>query len=755
VNTLDLPAILSQARESHARGDLNTAVRLYRSVLRAAPPHPVANYLLAVALYQAGDMRRSVQFFDAATAANPGDLAAHRDRGLVLLKLKEHVAAEASFRNALRLDPRNAEMHVNRGIALNALGRAEEAARSHREALALRPDFPEAHHNLGNSLRAQGLLAEALSHFERATGLNQRYIEAWFGVALVLLELKRGPDALRALQAVLAVDPDHIEALLARGNIRESEGERANALTDYDRVLTIDPGHIEALLQKADLLRREKRVDETFALYDKAIALAPGKATAYHGIGRSFYDKKEYRQAAASFDAAIEHEPDAAVHHYWRGRSLVPISYEYQALSSFEKAIVLQPDFVRAYVSAAFIYSENGRSEEAAAALENVRRLMPGEDRYLGLRFIEWMKMCQWADAGETLAEIVRRIEEGQATIDPLSALHHLDSPKLQMRFAELRAAKMETYSLARNKPALITRDRRMVIGYYSGDFRNHPMMVLNSELFELHDKERFRLVAFSFKEALGNERRTRVVPCFDAFHDVDHLLDREIIDLSRQENIHVAIDLMGYTRYSRTTAFMTGLAPIQVNKQGFPGTMGAGCMDYIIADPVLIPEDMRAFYSEKVAYLPNSYQPNDRKRRISERIFTREELGLPASAFVFCCFNQNFKMSPDVFAGWMRILKQAPGSVLWLLANSKAVSKNLREAAELHGVDADRLIFASRLPLDEHLARHRAADLFLDTLPYKAHTTASDALWAGLPVLTRMGQTFASRVAASLLTAA
>jgi protein O-GlcNAc transferase len=751
----DISGTLQRAQESHARGDLAAAIRLYRTVLQDAPGDYTANYFLAVALYQAGDLKRSVAFFDAAVAANPRRPEAHKDRGLVLLKLEAYEAAEASFQAALRLDPLNPELHVNRGIALNRLGRLEEAVKAYRAALGIKPAFAEAHNNLANSLKALGRTDEALTHYERAAALKPAYAEAWFGAGTLLLEMKRPQEAEEALVKALEIDPRHAAALIARGMIRESDGDLTGALADYDSALAIMPEDVEALLQKAGVLRRLKRIDESLACFDKIIALRPEDAKAYYGIGRSFCDNKEFKAALASFDAAIKHGPDVAAHHYWRGRALKFLSYHKEALSSFQKAIELQPDFVQAHVSAASLYSLMRRSEEALAALETVHRLTPGEDRYFGRRFAEKMKMCDWADADEALTKIVSQIEAGRPALDPLSALQYLDSPLLQRRCAEMTIAGMETSSLPMNKPAVITRDRRMVIGYYSGDFREHAMMVLISGLFEFHDKERFRIVAFSLKNAPESKRRKRVVPYFDAFHDVDHLLDREIIALSRQENIHVAIDLIGHTNYSRTTAFMAGVAPIQVNKQGFPGTMGCGTMDYIIADPVLIPEDMRSFYCEKVAYLPNSYQPNDRKRRISDRIFTREELGLPADAFVFCCFNQNFKISPEVFAAWMRILKQAPGSVLWLLAYSKPVVKNLRDAAASHGVDPERLIFASRLPLDEHLARHRAADLFLDTLPYNAHTTASDALWAGLPVLTRMGQSFASRVAASLLTAA
>jgi protein O-GlcNAc transferase len=784
-----ISSALLQAQQNHARGNLPFAILLYRKVLQAEPRNYTANYSLAVALYQSGQLKTSVRFFDAAAAADPHRLEVHKDRGLVLLKLGAFSAAESSFSHALRIDPLQPELHVNRGIALNRLGRVEKAIESYRAALRLTPELAEAHNNLGNSLSTLGRTEEALAHFERAIAMKPAYVEAWFGAGNVLLGLKRHAEAMQHFQKVLeisprhadahhaialtlieqnlseqveaalakalAIDPQHAGALLTRGTLRQREGKLEEALADYDSSLAVMPASVEALVRKAGILRRKQQLDDAVALYDKAIALEPENTRAYYGIGRSFFEKKEFNAAAMSFDAAIKHQPDVADYHYGRGRALQPIDYYEEALASFEKAVELKPDFPQAHLSAASIYALMNRNEEALTALETVRRLMPGEDHYVGRRFIEKMKMCFWADAEAELREIVSQIEAGKPAIDPLSALHYLDLPSLQQRCAELSIAEIEKWALPPNKPAVVTRDSRMVIGYYSGDFRQHATMVLISEVFERHDRERFRFVAFSLKKAQGSEKRKRVMSCFEAFHDMDHKLDREIIDVSRQENVNVAVDLMGHTRFSRPTAFMAGVAPIQVSMLGFPGTMGTVSMDYLIADPVLIPEEMREFYTEKVAYLPNSYQPNDRKREISDRVFTREELRLPGDAFVFCCFNQNFKISPDVFAGWMRIMQQAPESVLWLLAYSKSVSKNLRDAAEAHGVDPGRLVFAEPLPLPDHLARHRLADLFLDTLPYNAHTTGSDALWAGLPVLTRMGQSFASRVGASLISAA
>jgi predicted O-linked N-acetylglucosamine transferase (SPINDLY family) len=296
-------------------------------------------------------------------------------------------------------------------------------------------------------------------------------------------------------------------------------------------------------------------------------------------------------------------------------------------------------------------------------------------------------------------------------------------------------------------------KNEKIRIGYFSADFKNHPVAFLIAELFEIHDRSQFEIYAFSLVKS-DDEMVDRFHLAFDHYIEAQEMSDIEIAQLSRSFNIDIAVDLTGITASSRTGIFSYRAAPIQVNYLGYPGTLGADYMDYIIADKTLIPPQSQQFYSEKVVYLSNSYQVNDRKRIISERQFTRHELGLPENGFVFCCFNNNFKIIPATFASWMGILKAVEGSVLWLFQDNSWAAENLKKEAENHGISSNRLVFAERQPLSEHLARHRQADLFLDTFPYNAHTTASDALWAGLPVLTMMGQSFASRVAASLLNA-
>ena len=364
------------------------------------------------------------------------------------------------------------------------------------------------------------------------------------------------------------------------------------------------------------------------------------------------------------------------------------------------------------------------------------------------------MLMCDWSDLDHQLEELEKSITNDLKVTTPFPLLGLKDKPELQLKASKIYVN--EKYPASgllgdfKSRPA----DGKIRIGYYSADFHNHATSFLMAELFEAHDTQKFELFGFSFGPDNKDEMRSRISSGFNHFFDVVKKSDREIAQMSRDLGIDIAVDLKGYTQFGRSGIFAEQCAPVQVNYLGYPGTSAAPYFDYIVADRTLIPQESQAYYSEKIIYLPHSYQVNDSKRKISDRVFTRQELGLPENGFVFCCFNNNYKILPETFDVWMRLLKSANASVLWLLQDNPTAANNLRKEAEVRGVDPSRLVFAPRAKLEDHLARHRVADLFIDTLPYNAHTTASDALWAGLPVLTLMGQSFAARVAASLLNA-
>jgi len=357
--------------------------------------------------------------------------------------------------------------------------------------------------------------------------------------------------------------------------------------------------------------------------------------------------------------------------------------------------------------------------------------------------------------------DLTARIERDEAASPPYHLLGLLGSARLQRKAAETWVREqcppdpaLGAFSRVAAVPAAAAQ-RKIRIGYFSADFRNHPVSILAAETFESHDRSRFEITAFAFGPPSEDAMRTRLERAFDQFIDVRDRSDRQIALLAREMHIDIAVDLSGFTQHCRPGIFALRAAPLQVSFLGYPGTMGAPYMDYLLADPTVIPEESRVHYREQILYLPHSVLPHDSQQPIAAPGLTRRQAGLPDSGFVFCGFNNVAKITPDTFASWMRILTAVQGSVLWLSANNPTAQSNLRREAAMRGVDPERLIFAARVAsLPEHLARQRLADLFLDTLPYNAHTTASDALWAGLPVLTQLGETFAGRVAASLLTA-
>jgi protein O-GlcNAc transferase len=497
-------------------------------------------------------------------------------------------------------------------------------------------------------------------------------------------------------------------------------GEVSEALHQYSKAIQLKPNFAEALTNKSNILCKLKRLDEALTHSEKAIQLMPNLAEAWSSRAFILYGMKLYDEAIASSEKSIELKPDLAEPYYNLG-NIFHFQKEFElAIRNYEKTYNLDPEY----------------------------------DYLLGYILNIKMMMCDWSDFEHTRKLLLQKLTNKQKTSDPFCNLAIADSPAAHRDCSEIY---IQDRAPSNNSLGAIPKkllNNKILLGYFSADFHNHAVSFLIAELFELHNQEQFELIAFTFGPEVKDEMHNRLSKSFNQFIDIRNKSDQEVAILSRKLGVDIAIDLVGLTRDSRTGIFSFRAAPIQVNYLGYPGTMGANYIDYIIADNNLIPAKSKEFYSEKIIYLPNTYQVNDRKKIISDMKFSRAELGLPEDSFVFCCFNNNYKILPETFDGWMRILIAVEGSVLWLFQDNDWVVNNLKEEAQKRGISEGRLVFAKKLPLPEHLARHRQVDLFLDTFPYNAHTTASDALWAGLPVLTLMGESFASRVAASLLTA-
>jgi len=585
----------------------------------------------------------------------------------------------------------------------------------------------------------------ALSGHQPIT-LNNRGIALW--------HLGRHEEALLSFERAIEVKADYVDAWKNRGDILKILGKVEEAVRSYDGAIALDPGHADAWKNRGDALQILGKPEEALRCYDKVIALKPRFADAFNQRGDVLCHLDRTVEALQSYTQAITLKPDYAPAFNNRGKALVTLNRKKDALTNFERALALQPDLVEALVNRGNVLFAMERPVDALQSFETAFALRPDVAYLRGVMLFLRALLCDMSERTGQTEEVIRRIENGERVITPGHMLHLPSTPGLQHRCAKIYVR--DKFHSCEVVPGGKTEKGgdRIRLGYFSADFQEHATAYLTAELFELHDRKKFEIIAYRFGSAGSDAMRERLSAAFDRFEDVSELSDEQAAMLARTHAIDIAIDLNGYTRESRPGIFARRAAPIQVNFLAFPGTMGAAFIDYIIADPIVIPEHHRTHYSEKIVYLPDCYQVNDRKREIAPRVNTRAELGLPDSGFVFCSFNNSFKFTPDVFAVWMRILGRIPDSVLWLLADHPVVRRNLRAEAQRLGVDPSRLCFAQRLDLAAHLARHRAADLFLDTFVCNAHTTASDALWVGLPVLTCMGETFAARVAASLLTA-
>jgi predicted O-linked N-acetylglucosamine transferase (SPINDLY family) len=487
----------------------------------------------------------------------------------------------------------------------------------------------------------------------------------------------------------------------------------------------------------------------------RLLAAAPPDASTHRRLGQALIASESYGEAVTSLRAALALDPGNGRAHNELGQALVHAGEHAEALQCYERAIALDPADASAHNNLAQALQRLGRPEEAGRALERVLEIDGGFKLALGALVSARAEVCDFRDDKKLHDRLTRAVSAGKPASTPFTFLMHSQDPSLQLRCARQFAAEQLPPSVRRAWSGARPTHGRIRVAYLSADFHEHPTATLAAGLFEAHDRHRFEITAVSFGPDDSSAMRQRLKCAFDRFLDVRSSSDAQVAQQLRSREIDIAVDLKGYTGDSRPGILARRAAPLQVSYLGYPGTTGLEEIDYLLADEIVVPPSQQAHYSEQIVYLPQCYQVNDSRRAIAEQAPRREEVGLPESGFVFCCFNSPTKIRPAVFDIWCRLLKQVPGSVLWLLQADPVATRNLKHEASERGVDAQRLVFAPRISQPEHLARHRLADLFLDTLPCNAQTSCSDALWSGLPVLTCLGNTFAGRVAGSALRAA
>jgi protein O-GlcNAc transferase len=578
--------------------------------------------------------------------------------------------------------------------------------------------------------------------------------KATFFEALGRLDGKAYAEAERLFLKTLEWMPGHIASLNNLAVAQFEQGKTGEALATYDQLLAQKQDLTEAWVGRGNVLTDLGRYDEAGLAFDTALSIKADSAEAWVGRGNVLNGVKRHDEARSAFDKALSLNPTIAEAWLGRGNLLGQAGQYDLALAAFEKAFSINNQLPQGWLFQGDVLSELKRYDEALAAYHKAFVLKPNAPNAEGSRLHCKMQICDWRDFAAERRRLAASVDKGNNNSPIFAWLVMSASPERQLQYARQWTAR--TYPASRESiwRGEHYRHDKIRVAYVSADFHEHATAHLMARLFECHDQLKFEWSAISLGPDDASAMRQRLVGAFERFVDASQFGDDDVARQIRTAEVDILVDLKGFTQGARPGIFARRPAPIQVSYLGYPGTMGVPYIDYLIADRMIIPETSRIHYAEKVVTLPDSYQANDPTRPISDKPFTRAACELPAEGFVFCCFNNSYKILPDVFESWMRILKAVPGSTLWLLGDNPTAIANLRSHAAALAVNPGRLVFAERMALPDHLARHHQADLFLDTLPCNAHTTASDALWAGLPVLSRPGETFAGRVASSLLAA-
>lgn len=592
----------------------------------------------------------------------------------------------------------------------------------------------------------------ALNFFNKAVSINPVSVDLLFNLSNVYLEINKPNESLFNIDKAILLDKNNSNLYFLQGNAYKQLLNFENAINSYDTAINLNALFFEAYCNRGVVHKELHNFELAIKDFSYSIKLNNNSCFAFTNRAAIYIELKIYDKAFDDLNAALSIQNDFEDALYNLSTLYKNTKQLDNAIKSYKSVLEINPNNIESIINLAVLLQETGEFDSAYALFLRALDIEP-EFRFNRSTFLTLKcKLCIWDNFDEELDTVITEVFESTKIATPFHLLGLIDRPDLHLVASKDYVSKECPTDSTLGSIAKHSIGDRIRIGYFSADFHNHATSYLMAELFEIHDKSKFELYAFSFGPKRNDEMYKRLLNIFDHFIEVGEMKDQEIAVLSRESFIDIAVDLKGFTQDARPNIFAKRCAPIQISYLGYPGTLGADYMDFIIADRFVIPENFKQYYTENILYMPHSYQVNDSKRFISNKIFSRSDFGLPESSFVFCCFNNCYKILPNIFDIWMDILKNVNNSVLWLLDDNPTASSNLLKEAERRGIEKNRLFFAQRMKLEDHLARHRLADLFLDTLPYNAHTTASDSLWAGLPVLTCTGESFASRVGASLL---
>jgi predicted O-linked N-acetylglucosamine transferase (SPINDLY family) len=645
---------------------------------------------------------------------------------------------------------------LEQGLKLHRAGQLEAAAKIYEQIHAQQANHFDALQLLGSIAIKTKNYARAAELLKKAISIKPDFADAHFNFGIALKELKNTDAALHHYEKAIELKPDHANAYLNRGIILREMGRLDDALASYDQFISLKPDSAPGFNNRGIVLKQQKKIDEALASYNHAICLDPNYADAYNNRAILLRGLNRTDEAMANFEIAASLKPDSAEFFNNRGVALSQQNRLDEAIEKYDKAISLKPDYAEAFQNRGDALTRLNQFAAAQESFQKAISLNPDYGFLPGRILHGKLFICDWSEFEIEATKTIEKIKKGEKASDPFVVLSITGCPLIHRKSSEIFTQSKFPPNHTLGEIPKRTPGEKIRVGYFSADFRSHAVSYLTAELFEIHDRTRFEIIAFSLQGAKPNDPLwQRLTKAFDQFIEVTDKSDQEVAQLARDLKLDIAVDLGGFTQNSRTGIFAYRAAPIQINYLGFPGTMGSEYIDYIIADPVLIPPANQVHYTEKVIYLPDTYMVDDTNRQPSNRKFSKSELNLPEDRFIFCSLNNSYKFNQATLTIWAQILLTVKDSVLWLASHHAFFKNNLlNEFAKLN-INPERIIFAERMDsIEDYLARYQLADLFLDTHPYNSHTTAVDALKAGLPILTLMGESFASRVAASLLSA-
>ena len=621
-----------------------------------------------------------------------------------------------------------------------------------KKSLEINENQPLALLDLGIALSLNSQLDEAIKFFDKSAELDPTSLTVHIRKAITLKKLNRFNESIDSYQRIIDLSPDYIDAYINKAELLYLTGKLKESLNIYEQILKIDSSNATYYIKYGNLLNRLGRVDEAITAYRKSIEINPDNSVAYKNIGIILKIVRKYDESYFYLKKSIDIDPDFEVYSNL-GQLCCQMGNNIEGISYFDKANILDKTKAEAHNLKAYAHIEEGEFDKAILSFDKAIENEISHSIVLGERRYWKNNICDWSNFNNELELINLQIKEKKCVSTPLDLCSFFDDPEIQKLGAKLfvdhRFSVIESLGLF-NK---YSKNKKIKIGYFSGDFSDHPVGFIIADLFERHDKEKFELFGFSVTKKINSETRNRIKKSFDEFIDVENYSDKDVALLAREKKIDIAIDLGGYTKSSRPGIFAMRAAPIQISYLGYPGTTGTNYIDYIISDKFILPKASQKYYTEKIIYLPKCYQPNEEKLPVSKKIFTRKSQGLPDTGFVFCCFNNSWKITPKIFKLWITLLSNVPESVLWFPGFSDLAINNLRNECKKLGMTPKRLIFSSLEKYrEDHYERIKLADIFLDCYPYGGHSTVSDFLRRGVPVVTLKGTSISNSVASSLL---